>query len=100
MATDADNPPLHEEVFLAPLWCNLCFDQLDEPGALIFGPPDPDSVVKKWHICALCYDTTILSMLADLPTPEPIPPGPRCGVPGCLLAMGHSGDHISRPLTS
>lgn len=55
-----------DEGFPIP-WCNACFDQLDEPGALIFGPPDEDGLAKKWHICAFCYDTVFLHQLKVLP---------------------------------
>lgn len=35
--------------------CNVCHEELTEPGALIFGPPDRNDMVKKYHICVKCW---------------------------------------------
>lgn len=40
-----------------PIVCNCCQRQLDEPGALLFGPPQLGlfGQVDKYHICKPCY---------------------------------------------
>ena len=55
--TDPSNFPIPD--------CDMCGDELDEPGALILGVPDEYETVKKWHVCvcAFCYDTILLGML-------------------------------------
>jgi hypothetical protein len=35
--------------------CNLCGKELNEFGAILFGPPDNKNNVKKYHICVDCY---------------------------------------------
>lgn len=35
--------------------CYLCSEELDEPGALIFDPPDNNGDVHKEHICSNCW---------------------------------------------
>lgn len=34
--------------------CDFCGKELDEPSALLFGPPDKQRSMK-WHICVDCY---------------------------------------------
>lgn len=36
-------------------YCAKCGDRIEEPGALLFGPPNPASHVRKDHICRTCY---------------------------------------------
>ena len=40
--------------------CNWCFAILEEPGALVFTPPDPHGQCKKIHVCVGCYARVIL----------------------------------------
>jgi len=35
--------------------CDFCGKELKRFGALLFGPPDKKSTVKKYHVCAICY---------------------------------------------
>ena len=35
--------------------CNKCLRTLLLPGALIFGPPDENDQVLKYHLCRSCY---------------------------------------------
>jgi hypothetical protein len=35
--------------------CYKCNQELKEPGALLFGPPDNIGLVKKYHLCRKCY---------------------------------------------
>lgn len=35
--------------------CDFCGHELFNFGALLFSPPDKDSTVKKYHICAKCF---------------------------------------------
>lgn len=34
--------------------CFVCEEELDEPGALVFGPPSPTGLVRKRHLCRNC----------------------------------------------
>jgi len=40
--------------------CRRCKQELDEPGGLLFSPPDQDpsyeDTVEKYHICVGCYE--------------------------------------------
>ena len=36
--------------------CDKCGLELTEFGAILFGPPNDQSTVKKFHICKPCYD--------------------------------------------
>lgn len=36
--------------------CDKCKQELTEFGAILFGPPNHENEVKKFHICRLCYD--------------------------------------------
>lgn len=38
--------------------CDRCKEELDIPGAVLYGPPNDDTCVK-WHICIFCYDTLL-----------------------------------------
>jgi hypothetical protein len=41
------------------IWCDLCDQDLIEPGGLLFSPPVKDvigSTTKKFHLCQSCYD--------------------------------------------
>lgn len=35
--------------------CDMCEKELIDFGALLFSPPDPTNIVKKYHICKPCY---------------------------------------------
>lgn len=35
--------------------CDKCKSTLEEPGALVFSPPDDRSMVVKTHVCKRCY---------------------------------------------
>ena len=42
--------------------CDRCGDELDEPGALLFGPPVGcfgQEEVAKLHLCILCADVVL-----------------------------------------
>jgi len=56
--------------------CSICFEALDELGALIFSPPDKHGKCAKLHACAACYDRDILPLVMWLkdPMPEHIAP--------------------------
>ena len=37
------------------VYCNLCSEELQEPGGLMFSPPSTGlSLVQKLHICVSC----------------------------------------------
>ena len=36
--------------------CDKCEKELLDFGAILFGPPDKDSKVEKFHICKECYE--------------------------------------------
>ncbi len=38
-----------------PPCCDICGKPLDEPGALLFSPPDQYSACVKNHVCKTCY---------------------------------------------
>ncbi|MEI6731532.1 MAG: hypothetical protein WCK90_02510 [archaeon] len=38
--------------------CDVCKKELNEPGALLFSPPDGNSV-KKFHLCKECYSRIV-----------------------------------------
>ena len=42
--------------------CDICGKELNEPGALLFSPPNK-YIVHKYHICKDCYKTKILNIL-------------------------------------
>lgn len=35
--------------------CDRCNVELDEPGALLFGPPTGNDWTKKLHLCGPCF---------------------------------------------
>lgn len=47
-------------------WCNMCNDQLDGPGALVFAAPVTGQS-EKWHVCCYCYDVKLRPLLAPVP---------------------------------
>ena len=36
--------------------CDRCGRELDEPGAILLGPPDAEQKVLKHHLCQECYE--------------------------------------------
>lgn len=38
--------------------CSRCDDELVEPGAILFGPPDGSDFSHKDHLCLSCYAAT------------------------------------------
>lgn len=45
--------------------CTLCGEELDEPGAILLGPPNKFDNVKKRHICTRCFDS-VMNIFNDL----------------------------------
>jgi hypothetical protein len=37
------------------VFCSKCSEELEEPGALVFSPPQSDVVVNKFHVCKKCF---------------------------------------------
>lgn len=35
--------------------CYFCDKELEEPGGLIFSPPDKNDRTHKFHVCNVCY---------------------------------------------
>lgn len=35
--------------------CDMCDDELTEPGALMFAPPNEMGVCRKLHLCRKCW---------------------------------------------
>ena len=35
--------------------CSACGEELDEPGAILIGPPEGE-IARKSHLCTVCYD--------------------------------------------
>jgi hypothetical protein len=35
--------------------CDKCKNELTEFGAILLSPPDKDGMVKKFHLCVVCY---------------------------------------------
>jgi hypothetical protein len=35
--------------------CDLCGGRMEEPGALVFGPPDAEERCEKFHVCYSCW---------------------------------------------
>lgn len=49
--------------------CAKCEEELDEPGGLIFGPPDAiDGKAAKLHLCVDCYSLVQFSIMSKAPT--------------------------------
>jgi hypothetical protein len=42
--------------------CDWCRSELDEPGAILFGPPDADEKVRKRHLCVECYTAIVMTI--------------------------------------
>lgn len=36
--------------------CDFCSRYLNEPGGLLFGPPDGGGMVRKKHLCVSCFN--------------------------------------------
>lgn len=36
-------------------YCDICGRELTEFGAILLGPPDKQSLTKKFHLCTDCY---------------------------------------------
>lgn len=53
--------------------CAECGQELDEPGALVFGPP-VDGRVEKFHVCVACWRplTGPVSVVLTAVVPEPV----------------------------
>jgi hypothetical protein len=47
--------PVLKEKTMILVVCSVCNQELNEPGALIFSPPDKDGKTKKDHVCVGCY---------------------------------------------
>lgn len=47
--------------------CIKCGGEIEEPGALLFGPPeeDFDGMVMKDHLCGTCYERVMIFILGD-----------------------------------
>ena len=44
--------------------CTLCGDDLEDPGALIFSPPEPgDGRTTKDHVCLKCWEEKLWAVL-------------------------------------
>ncbi len=39
--------------------CDFCKKELIAFGGLLFSPPNKQSVVKKYHLCAACYKAVL-----------------------------------------
>ena len=35
--------------------CDVCEHDIDEPSALMFGPPNGEGLSQKYHLCVQCY---------------------------------------------
>lgn len=45
--------------------CDICGRELNEPGALVFSPPDVKGKVNKCHVCVGCYNGKSLEEIVD-----------------------------------
>jgi len=45
--------------------CNRCGKELDEPGALVFAPPNKKGGTRKFHICERCWHGLMTWLLND-----------------------------------
>lgn len=55
------------------LRCHRCWRSIDEPSALVFGPPDQGKVVKC-HVCIQCWNVALFPWLdcqVDMPKARP-----------------------------
>lgn len=53
--------------------CISCREEIDKLAALLLGPPTPEHMVKKHHLCIKCYNEVIASINAKN----------VCGTSGC-----------------
>ena len=37
------------------VFCKMCGNELDEPGAILLPPPDADDWLQKQHVCVECF---------------------------------------------
>lgn len=44
--------------------CSKCHRRLDQPGALVFSPPNERDKCKKWHLCRQCFEHVYALMTA------------------------------------
>lgn len=42
--------------------CDGCGAEQDHPGGLLFGVPDENSRVKKWHVGICCFRRVMLAL--------------------------------------
>lgn len=35
--------------------CDRCGKELDQPGGLLFSPPDDNGMARKYHLCKACF---------------------------------------------
>ena len=42
--------------------CDNCFNDLNVPGGLLFGAPQGDGVVKKYHLCKACIERIVYKL--------------------------------------
>lgn len=35
--------------------CDFCDEEINEPGALLFSPPNEFGMARKLHLCATCW---------------------------------------------
>lgn len=63
---------------IAPV-CDWCDVELDEPGGLLFSPPDAEGIVLKRHACVSCYRALVPK------TPEGIQASLTCRIERALL---------------
>lgn len=64
--------------------CHYCGEWITEPGALLFGVPDIDDTVQKWHVCVDCYPKLVNVDLPNRPSRDPERPE---GVPQDAVPM-------------
>lgn len=56
--------------------CDVCGHELNVPGALVFGPPDDDGNVTKYHVCIFkCWDDILGILTGDAVAVEKETPG-------------------------
>lgn len=39
--------------------CDVCESELKEFGSILLSPPNTENMVKKYHLCVLCYQKII-----------------------------------------
>ena len=76
--------------------CNWCFAVLEEPGALVFTPPDRLGQCTKIHVCVECFKRVILSA-----TPKRSDDGaPKSLLGGDSSALDEGFEVVHRPLAA